>query len=271
MSTAVDIVASYEQLPPRAGAAARVLQLVDDPDAGAGDVAKAIGTDPTFAARVLALANSAYYGLSGRVGTLSYAVSVVGFQALRSLAVAAAAGLDKPGSAPAGYWQQAATCATGADLLAPMLGANPGDAFSLGLLHTLGSALLHQHHPLPALCLPYPDDLHALAQAELDIYGIGHAEAGARVLAAWRFPERLCTLIESHHEAPLPDASAVERTLHGARALTHLVLSERPDPAAAEHALSWMSEGRLDPPSIEPLVAQLRERSAALLEGLLPR
>jgi HD-like signal output (HDOD) protein len=268
--SAVDVLARYEDLPSRAGAASRVLILADDVDTNAVDLANVIGTDPAFTARVITLANSAYYGLSGRVGTLHYAISVIGFRTIRSMAVTLAAGLEKPDAVPKGFWEQAATAASAGNMLAPAFGANAGDAFSLGLLHTLGSALLHQCRPLPQLCLPFPTDQHEVDEQELELYGIGHAEAGAQVLAAWRFPSRLCDLIAFHHSVPLPDAAPLERVLHAARALSNIVLAPESDLEKSTNSLIWLSEGRLGSSDIEPLAAELAEHSQALLNGLRP-
>ncbi len=95
-------------MPARAGAAARVLAITDDPEASIGDLVNAVGADPALAAKILTLANSAYYGLSRRVGTLQYAISVIGFQTVRALAVPVCAGLDGPNAVPAGFWEGAA-------------------------------------------------------------------------------------------------------------------------------------------------------------------
>lgn len=271
MTARTSPVLAGRTLPPRAGAATRVLTLVDDPDAGVAQLAQAIGADPAFASRVLALANSTYYGLSGRVGTLHYAISVVGFQTIRALAVSIAAGIDDPSGIPDGFWEQAALAATAAGIVAPLIGANAPDAFCVGLLHTLGAALLHQQHPLPQLCLPAPVDGNALEQRELALYGIGHAAAGAEVLSAWHFPERLCALVATHHEVPLPDADPLTRTLHAARTLADVALSEHADQARAESTLQRLTEGRLSPGQLPPLLERVTEQSAALLDGLRVR
>ncbi len=266
--TATPFVVGRRAVPARAGAATRVFLLVDDPDARVADLVQAIGSDPAFTSRVLALANSAYYGLSGRVGTLPYAVSVLGFQTIRALAVSIAAGLDRPGAVPPGFWEQAATAATAATVVAPVFGADAHDAFCLGLLHTLGAALLHQQHPLPRLCLPLPEDPDELHRHERELYGVGHAEAGAAVLASWSFPARLCELIRCHHEVPLPDAAPLSRTLHAARTLADLALLPDPGTGRAHGTLQRLSEGRLTDLEVGPLVVRVRDRSAALLDGL---
>jgi HD-like signal output (HDOD) protein len=265
------LLARHETLPPRAAAAARVLQLADDPDTSAQDLARAMGTDPVFAARVLRVANSSYYGLSGRVATLPFAVSVVGFQAVRGLAVVAAAGLDDPAGSPDGFWRAAALAATGAELVAPIVGAESGDAFCVGLLHTIGAALLHQHQPLGRLCLPSPDDADQLLQAESGVYGISHDQLGARVLSAWHFPEHVCALIGRHHDTVLPDAAPLERALHTARLLSDLLLLDAPVDQNQLTRLVWLTEGRLSPDDLPGVLERMADRSAALLDGLIPR
>lgn len=214
------------------------------------------------------MANSAYFGLSGRVGTLEYAISVLGFQMIRTLAVSICAGLDKPGGVPDGFWLQAATTATAASILAPTLGAKTGDAFTVGLLHTLGSALLHQQRPLPALCLPHPADAVELNHNEFELYGIGHAQAGAQALAAWTFPRGICSLVARHHEAPDANGDPLADCLHAARTLTDLVLAPDPDLSSASRHLLTLSEGRLTARDIAALVSRTIDKSAALLEGL---
>jgi HD-like signal output (HDOD) protein len=271
VDAATRLLARHEQPSARPGAAAKVLALADDPDASAQQLAKAIGTDPLFAARVLRMANSSYYGLSGRVSTLPFAVSVVGFQAIRSLAVVAAAGLDDAGAAPEGFWRAAALAATAAEQLAELLDADAGDAFSLGLLHTIGAALLHQTEPLARLCLPEAEDLAELRREETERYGITHEQAGARVLAAWHFPEHVCRLIARHHEQLLPDAAPLERALYAARVVTDRLLTGEERHQQACSRLIWCTQGRLTQPEIEGLMDRVRARAETLQEGLAPR
>jgi HD-like signal output (HDOD) protein len=259
---------TQRDVPARAGAAARVLTITDDPEADIRELVNAVGADPALAAKILTLANSAYYGLSRRVGTLQYAIAVVGFQTVRALAVSICAGLDGPQAVPKGFWEQASCSATAAHLIAPIVGASPQDAFCAGLLHTLGSALLHQQDDLPALCLPTPDDENAFNELEIDTYGVGHAEAGARALTSWRFPEHLCYVIAGHHNVPLPDAGPLERTLHAARIVTDLCLVESPDAGRAESMLMRLTDGDLTAGRIESLMVKVRTQSEHLQAGL---
>lgn len=186
-------------------AAVQVIACVDDPNANAAKVAKTIETDPGLTAQIMRLANSAFYGVSGRVGNTSFAVTVIGFSAARSMAAVNATGLDRPGvPLPPGFWRHAAESAAACSSLAPMFGVPPGDAFAAGLLHDLGTALLHgfdtEAHKL--LLAEHGDDGLALRQAEEATFGLGHDDAAARVLLSWRFPSAFVDAVAGHHVLP---------------------------------------------------------------------
>jgi HD-like signal output (HDOD) protein len=259
-----------DMVPSRAGAAAAVVSVANDPDSSASDLARTISCDPGLTSRVLALANSAYYGLSGRVTRPDFAVSVVGFDTVRALACTISLGLDDPDAVPAGFWDQACITAASANVLAACFGAVGPDAFCLGLLHTIGSAMLHKIRPVSALCLPLSGgtglDLCAAERAE---FGADHAEIGARILGAWNFPPLFCELIGRHDQAPPRDAAPLARALHAARVCTSAVLADEAELPRARSALdAALPTGA---PPVEHLVARVRDKAAALLEGLTRR
>lgn len=192
----------------RAGISAQVLLALDDPNIAPGDVAAIIQTDPSLAARVLRLANSPYFGLNGSVASCTQAIVVLGFSVIRSLSVSSAAGLfgESGRGMPSGFWEHAARVAAGASLVARYRGLPPGDAFSAGLLHDLGRALLFRHDPVryERLEAEYGRDTLALVAAEREEYGIDHAEAAAMVLEQWGLPHTLVDAVRMHHQ-PIED------------------------------------------------------------------
>lgn len=234
-ATTAVLLEELERLPVQQSAALHVVRLADDPRASSQDVGLAISADPVLTTRVLRMANSTYYGLSGRVATPSFAVTLLGRETVRSLAAAAAAGLSGDAeSMPAGFWYCSSATAAAAALLAPRVGANRSEAFCLGMLHDIGSALLHRIDPEAHLALLRRGILtgvHPLA-LELDVYGVGHDEAGARVLSAWRFPYELTDAVASHHHDPRAAVTPLERCLHAAKAvvrsLPQMLPSEAP-------------------------------------------
>jgi len=92
---------------------------------------------------------------------------------------------------PADFWPHAVTTAVGASTLARRVGALPNDAFSLGLLHDLGTALV---------CRRAPQEFDGLvASGELEAT---HAHIAASALGVMRFPADIVEAIDEHHGAP---------------------------------------------------------------------
>ena len=69
----------------------RVNELANDPESTADDMAKVISQDPALVARMLKIANSAFYGLSSEVETITRAVAVLGTNKIRDLVLSTAA------------------------------------------------------------------------------------------------------------------------------------------------------------------------------------
>jgi putative nucleotidyltransferase with HDIG domain len=157
------------------------------------------------------LANAPYYGLARRVSSASRAVVLLGFSTVRALSVGAACGLlsEQERKGPHGYWLHSVTTAVAASVVARQGGYPPADAFSAGLLHDIGTALLHRAEPaLAATAAAAAGDTGAeLLDAELATLGTTHAAAGAEVLESWRFPAPFVRAVARHHDAPhlVPD------------------------------------------------------------------
>lgn len=222
MSTVTDEV---EELPSHRAAALNVVKLVDDPTTSAADVADGVALDPALTARILQVANSAYFGLSGRVRTTSFAVTVVGFQTVRSLAALAAAGVTQKDPLPQGFWHRSAAAASGASLLAARAGAAAPDAFCVGMLHDLGTVLLWRRDP--ALHESLVASSEPLTHLELQTYGVTHAVHGADVLEAWNVPVDLCAAIRRHHDQPSSAAAPLRKALQAGIALGALLDGDR--------------------------------------------
>jgi putative nucleotidyltransferase with HDIG domain len=198
------LIEELESLPAQPSVAVRTVWVADQPNSSAKDLAAALTADPSLTARVLRLANSAYYGLSRRVAEVSFAVTVVGFPTVRAMAAVHASGLfEGEHTVPEGYWEHSVATATLCSVLAPRAGVRPNQAFPLGLLHDLGSALLYRADPdrFEAVQAEARGG-RALRAAEKAAFGMAHDEAAARVFSAWRFPETFIEAVADHHAHP---------------------------------------------------------------------
>jgi HD-like signal output (HDOD) protein len=225
-----DIAVELEQVPANRSAALRVVQMVDDPNVGSSDVAASVSIDPALTARILQVANSAYYGMSGRIRTTAFGVTVVGFQTVRSLAAIAAAGVSGNDALPKGFWTRCAAAATGGSLMAARAGASAPDAFCVGMLHDLGTVLLWKRDPAVYEALPAD---RPITMAEVEVYGVEHASLCAQVLSAWCVPEDICAAIGRHHQPPSDAAAPLRKALQAGIALGQLASGDR-DPVYRE-------------------------------------
>lgn len=198
------------------------------------DIGRTMGQDQGLTARVLALANSAYYGLQAEVSTASRAVAVLGLAEVRTLVltvgVAAMASQHVPEKLLdlAAYWRHQAVAALAARKLARRLGLDADALYTAGMLHDLGKLLTAMHRPGdwsailqsmggPASGLP----AHAAEDAH---WGIDHALVGAMTLSSWNLPLAITDPVSWHH-APdrAPEHRAEAAALALADALAHAV------------------------------------------------
>jgi len=198
-----------QELPALPDTAVKVLKMTDDPSTSARDISSAISADIAITSRVLKIANSAYYGMPRSVATVNEAVLILGMQALRNLALAAAAydmlKKEMPGYclAEGELWHHSLACAVSAQVIAKQTRAVKGDeAFVAGLLHDIGKVILTVHVAPQFQTIIALAELDSLPfhEAEKSVLGFDHAEVGGKVGEKWNLPQTLCTAIAAHHD-----------------------------------------------------------------------
>ena len=262
-----DLLLELEKLPPARAAALRVVQCVDDPNSGASDVARAAAADPALTTRMLRMANSAYYGLSGRVSSASFAVTVIGFATVRSLAAMSAAGFVGDRDLPPGFWHRGAAAAAGTAAIARSVGADAAEGFCAGILHDLGTALLwRRDSATQSELLGRAGPLAPVHLLEQEHYGATHATLCADVLSAWHFPGDLCGAIGRHHDLPSAAAAPLRRALQGGVALA--ALADRSSPDTDLHVRAALDAALVAGPDRAALVERVRREAAELVSAL---
>ncbi|MFM2119905.1 MAG: hypothetical protein RL722_1373, partial [Pseudomonadota bacterium] len=165
-----------------------------------------IAVDPALTARALRLANSAFYGVSGRVASLSDAVHLLGRHTLSTLLTAATVTAQFSGGAALrnhqGFWRHTLGVALVSQTLAASRGLDAEIAFTAGLLHDIGQLALAAYYPDElgaAIALARERDIE-LVQAELLILGQDHTHVGTLVARHWRLPDSVVEAIAWHHQ-----------------------------------------------------------------------
>ena len=205
-----------ESIAPLPHVATRVLQVAEDENFSAYDLAAIIATDTAMTAKLLRLANSAYYGFPRRIATVRDAVVLIGFRAVRAAALAAAVVdlFPERGSARFDadlFWAHCVACGSVAEAIAKEASlARPDEAFTAGILHDIGRIVLAQYQA--AL---FDESLNQAIErgappemVEPEIFGYDHAQVGAGLTRRWNLPVEICAAIAGHHDLSATPASA---------------------------------------------------------------
>jgi putative nucleotidyltransferase with HDIG domain len=205
----IRLAASIGDLPSLPNVVTQIIRLVENPTTSAAQVSQAINTDQALIAKVLRLANSAYYGFPYQISTVAHATVILGFRAVKTLVISAfaSAWFDEKGDAidRQQLWQHAVGCGVAARLLAPRAGWTDGEeAFTAGLLHDIGRVMLdrYAHRQLREAVTRARAEGLSLRAAELNVFGFTHCDIGRHMTEQWKFPTTLSTVVGYHH-APL--------------------------------------------------------------------
>ncbi|MCF6179817.1 MAG: HDOD domain-containing protein [Geopsychrobacter sp.] len=198
------VVRSIGDLPPMPAVATKVLRMLQSPETNFSQLGEAISSDPAVSARLLKVANSAFFSLKRQVKTLDHAIAIVGERTLRSLVLAASLeGMNKSyGLLEKLLWEDSIGCAIGARFLARRFNtADPEEAFLAGLFRHLGKIIMNYSDPegYRALAVAVYGGEGSFNDIEGRFFPYAHAVVGAAVLNKWNFSDDLiqCTL---HHE-----------------------------------------------------------------------
>ncbi|MGB9885934.1 MAG: HDOD domain-containing protein [Moorellales bacterium] len=224
-----DLVEKVQDLPALPTVVNQVIRLTEDPDSTAADLNAVISRDQALTAKVLRLANSAYYGFPRRVATVTDAVVLLGFNTIRNLVLAASVSNVLQREAP-GYqlgrgdlWWHSLTSAMAARLLARKIRFRAAEeAFVAGLLHDIGKLVLSQYvaETYAQILERVTRDGVPFMEAEQAILGFDHARAGGLVAEKWNLPEGLVEAIGCHHRpAAARKAPALAALAHTGDAL----------------------------------------------------
>lgn len=202
------LLGQITELPRPPQSVIRLNQLLDDGDADISEVVEVVEHDMALTAKLFQLVNSAYYGLGRTIQDVREAVSYLGMNAVRNLAVSIEV-----------FRTVSSTSHSHADVIAELnesgndaaqiarqlvLGREQAnEAFIAGLLHDVGLLALVSFMPdrYTALCDAARRSHLPLADLELEIVGASHADLGAYLLDMWGLPFPIVEAVARHHDA----------------------------------------------------------------------
>ena len=186
----------------------QLIGLIDNPKTSARNVAQLISTDQALTARILKLANSAFYGFPREIATVDLAVVVLGFETVKNLGLSVsvlerfAGGGTNSEFDRQKFWEHSIGVGVAAKLLATKLRYRvPGEAFAAGILHDIGKLILSQYFQpefSEILEVMERDNLY-IGHAEERVLGVTHTEVGSWLAERWNLPKQLEEAIAFHH------------------------------------------------------------------------
>lgn len=212
----------------------QMIRMVLEDDVSLVKMTGLIEKDQALTARVLSLANSSYYKRSRDVYTVRDAVSLVGFDAVRTLALGVSV-LDmfptKKGSNLdyKAFWRHSIACALFAEAIMESMSIEKAPkAFCAGLLHDIGKVILDIMKPdeYAAVLKLAQEEPRPLLDVEKQILGNTHCDVGREVLVHWKLPHLYEECIWCHH-APVKilddEQYQISGIVHIANILAHMI------------------------------------------------
>ncbi|MDP2756948.1 MAG: HDOD domain-containing protein [Desulfurivibrionaceae bacterium] len=253
--------------------------------------AKSLGAiitrDPALTATVLKLANSAYYGMAREITSIERAVTVLGFDTIKHLALAISVFhvfktqegqlLDLKD-----LWYHSLGVGLAAKHLtlhSPMSAADktlPEQAFICGILHDIGKIAFAQNLPAEMAEILKQTRSGTTAQYEIEktILGFNHQRAGQAMAELWNFPEDYQTVIRLHHAptaAAIGDNPKVKTLVMavylGNKIAKALHLGESTDPHMAKVTPDDLRNLGLGKQTLPEIIQQIRNEYSHCLEA----
>ena len=200
----------------------RITQALDDPMKNAKDVANIIEQDPSLAARMLKIVNSAFFGFPATVKTIDHAIAILGNREIRMLVMTTSV-VEKFSSMPNSildmreFWAHSLKTALFAKFLADNHSKKRqlSSVFISGLLHDIGRLILYTKAPdlARAAALLVKANKVSEIEAESSTFGFNHAELGGALLEMWKIPESIQSAASFHHQPEMATSNQDETNI----------------------------------------------------------
>jgi len=198
-----------KKLPSFPQVATKLLEASKNEAISLEDVSKIIETDPGISVRVLEIVNSAFYGLTRKITTLSEAVVILGLDEIKKLALGMTIfeNMFKKGGAKEFdrllFWRHSLAVAVLSMELAKQTGyADPEEAYIAGLLHDVGKIFMdiQGRKDYGEFIRDLSTSTDLVIEKERNVIGLGHDDIGAYFCSLWQLPEKLILAVKYHHQ-----------------------------------------------------------------------
>lgn len=182
--------------------------LIEKPTSTIDDFAQVLGADADLCARLLNLANSAFYSISTPIISIEKAVMQIGVRQIREMVLVTAikGAFDSLPSTKVdmeSFWRHSIAVGMMAKHIAKAIRMpQPDRMYVPGILHDLGRLVLFlkMSTEMGELMVRQDDEKVPLNSLELEYLSFTHAEVGGRLLAQWKVPPSIVEPVLHHHQ-----------------------------------------------------------------------
>ena len=208
MAKLKSLIEEIDHLKPVSDVAGKVMSLLDDQDSGLSDLVDIIRYEPALTTNVLKLANSAYFGLPGKIEDAKQAVVYLGMTQVVELVLLVCCSEPFDGvydgyeMANGDLWKSAVSAAIMANDLSSIKGIKQSSlSFTGALLRDIGKVIMDPHILSAKDQILNRVDTQGLTfmAAERQVLGLDHAQVGALLANKWNFPTHLQCVIRYYH------------------------------------------------------------------------
>jgi len=188
--TAVNNKLGNIKLPSPPAIAVRIIEAVKKEETSFDELSRIIVADPALTSKVLKAANSPMYATPSKIDTAQRALTVLGFNALKNIALSFVIANELNADSDDFFdfdffWKRSVTAAVGAELIASLIGKKSDDIFVTGLLQDIGVVIMYLSSPKDYLIVLEEKKHSELNAIELEkkIFGFDHQEIGMEILS----------------------------------------------------------------------------------------
>lgn len=243
---------------------AKILKTINDPHASAASVEQVFKYEPSFTLKILTLANSAYYGSPGKVTNIRAAITLLGFNLVKGIAIHASVNeffnFGTTNAIFSGYelWKHSVGVGVCSKMFSRRLKlGNAEDFFTMGILHDVGLIIEYQFYRegFLAVMTRLQEKGENICAIEKEVLGIDHAALTEVLCQKWNIPREISLALRHHHD-PLQAPSEARRMACALYAANIIVKNSRYGfhyPSAEEVGPEHLELLGIDPLDLEVL------------------
>ena len=268
-----DFIEQRTNLPTPSPVALKILESIRDEEKSFHDLEKLIQADPALTARILKVANSAYYEQVNRVDSISRATAVIGTKHLENIALSFVIVNNFP-DAPQGsfninhFWKRCISNAVAAETISSFIGANNQDIFISGLLQDIGVLVMFLSDPDSYSRMLDEKRINGknIVQIEKETFGFDHTEAGSYILKFWNLGQQIWLPVRDHHFSGSQSPGTTAQILHAADKIASIYHGTKASKKAGDIRLIFKESFAIEDRQIDKLIDEVGKKARHIIE-----